>query len=162
MFLYWKSSPQGKLWISESGVKALLNENLPEGFQCKDVALWDEKELLVPRIAFPEGSDAAGRERLQSAAKLVRELLSPLGFDVVEVMWLATENSTEETSLERHLRDPRLWGLAAALLVGVLHMGVGGLLRSLVAGGAVFGAAWLVLDVRGRMVFRNILRRLRG
>jgi hypothetical protein len=162
VFLYWKSSPQGKLWISESGVRTLLNEKLPEGFQCKDVALWDEKGLLVPRIGFPEGSDAADRERLRSAEELVRRLLVPLGFEAVEVMWLAAEKPSESGSLEKILHDPRAWGGAAALLVGLAHMGVPGLVRALVAGGIAFGVAWFVLDLRGRMMVRNILRRLRG
>jgi hypothetical protein len=160
--LYWKSSPQGKLWISESGVKTLLNERLPEGFQCKDVAIWGEKGLLVPRIGFPQGSDVADKERLRSASELVRQLLAPLGFDAVEVMWLAAEKPSEEGALEKMLRDPRAWGGAAALIVGIAHMGVPGLVRALVAGGIAFGVAWSVLDVRGQMMVRNILRRLRG
>lgn len=148
--------------ISEEAVKALLEGFFPEGYKVRQVSLWEEKKLLIIRMSFPKLDAPVNTEYFERLARDVRNYLMPLGFENVEVEWVADEEeSFVECGWRKHFRKPMAWGLSVAALYILLKLGGAGVFWAIVLGFLGYGVAWLLLTPQGMKSLEKILKQFK-
>ncbi len=158
MFLWWQQTDRGNLWIESRGVRQLLEGMLPERCVVRAVDFWRERQTAVIRLGYLGGDDMFSGDALEAVGADVRAFLFPLGFDAVEVSW-TEEAEVEDHSWRQWMLRPETWGVAAGVLVAAGHLGWGGSVQALLAGGVAFGVAWLALTSRGQESWKIFCRR---
>ncbi len=147
MILFWKSGPQGKLWIDEAALKAAIEPCLPDGANCRSIQLFGDRDLLNVYVAIPSETGEPDSEALR---KPIAETLAPLGLDVAVSLVAESPEAAERNNRHPLLRSPAFWGVAVGTLVAVFNLGLSGLFWVLFFGFAAFGIAWLFLTTAGR------------
>lgn len=155
MYLMWKTSPKGQLWVDEKGLMDLVNRGLPQGGVCHGVSLGGDRDIAEVRVAFRERAPKVDLEELQ---RRVSALLAPIGLQARVEMVLSGEESTSsgENVL---LRRPLFWGALVGGLVCLFQAGVRGSLIALLSGLAVYGGCWFFMTPSGRKMIRSMLQK---
>lgn len=155
MYLMWKTSPGGQLWVGEKGLIDLVNRGLPHGVVCRGVSLGGDRDVAEVRVAFRERAPRADLEELQGR---VASVLAPLGLQVrVEIV--LTGEPLRLPVGHPFFKRPLFWGGVAGVLVCVIQAGVRGTLAALLSGVVVYGGCWLFMDPSGRKIIRSLLQK---
>ncbi|MGC9372803.1 MAG: hypothetical protein ACP5DY_05715 [Thermovirgaceae bacterium] len=159
MFFYWKTGPEGELWISRAALKDGLRNVLPGEFECADVSFSGIDSEVTLAIVARNHSDESKRESL---AEDLREVFQPLGIDKVRVNWARqaslSEHPAMKTVLESWVLNPLVWGLSVGGLAVVFQLGAGGTLVALLWGGLGFLVSSLFLLARGREILHSVTK----
>ncbi len=161
MFLYWKQSTSGKLWVSERSLFHLMEQILPEGYRCENISLWDDQNALNVQLGYPGRSFLREDERLNQVAEDLKRLLRPLGFREVFVTWGQTGSFSPHLG-RQVVRHPLFW---AAVFAGGAAFFLFGFLKTLYAlfwGCLGYGLSRLALGEWGHRAYKWCRRFLKG
>jgi len=161
MFLYWKQSMSGKLWVSERSLFRLMEQFLPEGYRCESISLWNDQNALNVQLAYPGRSFPGEDERLNQVSEDLKRLLRPLGFREIFVTWGQAGSFSPELG-KQILRSPFLW---AAVFAGVAAFFLFGFLKTLYAlfwACVGYGVSRIAFGKWGRSAFTWCRRLLKG
>ncbi len=155
MYLMWKTSSRGQLWVDEKGLIDLVNRGLPRGGICRGVSLGGNRDVAEVRVAFRERTPRVDLEELQ---RRVSSVLAPVGLEARVEMVLSGEDS--KLSVDHPLfKRPLFWGGLAGVLMFVIQAGVRGSLVAILSGLVVYGGCRLALDPSGRKKIRSLLQK---
>lgn len=155
MYLMWKTSPRGQLWVDEKGLMDLVNRGLPQGGVCHGVSLGGNRDVAEVRVAFRERTPKVELEELQ---RRVSGLLAPLGLQArVELVLSGGESAIAAENVL--VRRPLFWGVLAGGFVCLLQAGLKGSLVALISGLVVYGGCWLFMTPSGRKMIRSVLQK---
>ncbi|MGC9490984.1 MAG: hypothetical protein ACP5CD_07135, partial [Thermovirgaceae bacterium] len=162
MFFYWKTGPEGELWISRAALKDGLRNVLPGEFECADVSFSGSDSEVTLAIVARNPEDDGERESL---VEDLRGFFRPLGIDRVRVNWARqaplSEHPAMRTVLESWVSSPLTWGLFVGGLAVVFQLGARGTLVALLWGLFGFFASSLFLLERGRKILRSVTKLFR-
>lgn len=162
MFFYWKTGPEGELWISRAALKDGLRDVLPAEFECADVSFSGADSEVTVALAARSPEDEQKRELL---ATDLREFFRPLGIHAVRVNWVRqpslSEHPAMKTLLASGVQNPLMWGLLVGGLAAVFQLGAGGTLMAVLWGIMGFLVSSLFLLERGRKILQSVMNRLR-
>jgi hypothetical protein len=157
MFFYWKTGPEGELWISRAALRDGLRNVLPPEFECADASFSGaDSEATLALVAH----DPEDETRRESLAEELRDFFQPLGIEKVRVNWVRqpslSEHPAMKTVIESWASNPLMWGLLVGLLAVLFQLGVEGTLVSLLWG--LFGGliSSLFLLERGREILHSM------
>jgi hypothetical protein len=162
MYFYWKTGPEGELWISRAALKDCLRDALWPDMECVDVSFTGSDSELTVAIATRNPEDENDRDLL---ARDLEAAVRPLGIETVRVSWARQpslkERPTFKNALAWALSNPIAWGLAVGGLAAVIQLGAGGILIAVLWGLLGFLVSSLFLLERGRNLVDWVLRRFR-
>jgi hypothetical protein len=159
MFFYWKTGPEGELWISRAALKDGLRNILPGEFECADVSFSGTDSEVTMAIVARNPEDESRRESL---AEDLRKFFRPLGIEKVRVNWARQASLSDQpamkTVLDFWVSNPLMWGLFVGGLAVVFQLGAGGTLVALLWGGLGFLVSSLFLLDRGREILHYVTK----
>jgi hypothetical protein len=162
MFFYWKTGPEGELWISRAALKDGLRNVLPGGFECADVSFSGTDSEVTLAIVARNPEDESKRESL---AEDLRGFFRPLGIDRVRVNWARqaslSEHPAMRTVLESWVSNPLMWGFFVGGLAVVVQLGARGTLVALLWGLFGFFVSSLFLVEWGRKILQSVMKLFR-
>ncbi len=159
MFFYWKTGPEGELWISRAALKDGLWNVLPSEFECADVSFSGTDSEVTLAIVARNPEDENKRESL---AEELRNFFRPLGIEKVRVNWVRQPSQSKHpamrTLIESWASNPLMWGLCVGLLAVLFQLGVEGILVALLWGLFGFFVSSLFLLDQGREILRSVMK----
>jgi hypothetical protein len=161
MFLYWKQTMSGKLWVSERSLLHLMEHVLPEGYRCENISLWDDQNALNVQLGYPGRSFLGEDDRLNQVAEDLKRFLRPLGFREVFVTWGQSGSFSSGLGKEM-VQHPLFWGAVAAGGSAFFLFGFLKTLYALLWGALGYLLARFALGEGGRKTLQWCRRFLKG
>ena len=145
MLFLWTTTKLGKIWLDGDAFRQIISKRLPEGFYCQEVSFVGEKNLLNIYITLPEGDNEEDKLRLE---KRFTEIFSKLGMSV-HINWinLAPQDNPKTNPV---WTLPLFWAASAATLTALVHLGLKGILWSLLAAVIGYAISWILLTEDGK------------
>ncbi len=145
MLFLWTTTKLGKIWLDGDAFRQIISKRLPEGFYCQEVSFVGEKNLLNIYITLPEGDNEEDKLRLE---KRFTEIFSKLGMSV-HINWInIAPQDNPKTNPVWTL--PLFWAASAATLTALVHLGLKGILWSLLAAVIGYAISWILLTEDGK------------
>lgn len=156
MLFLWTTTKLGKIWLDGDAFRQIISKRLPEGFYCQEVSFVGEKNLLNIYITLPEGDNEEDKLRLE---KRFTEIFSKLGMSV-HINWInIAPQDNPKTNPVWTL--PLFWAAAAATLTALVHLGLKGILWSLLAAVIGYAISWILLTEDGKKQVALLLEQFR-
>lgn len=145
MLFLWTTTKLGKIWLDGDAFRQIISKRLPEGFYCQEVSFIGEKNLLNIYITLPEGDNEEDKLRLE---KRFTEIFSKSGMSV-HINWInIAPQDNPKTNPVWTL--PLFWAASAATLTALVHLGLKGILWSLLAAVIGYAISWILLTEDGK------------
>jgi hypothetical protein len=156
MLFLWSLTRRGKIWIDGEGMRAAVARSLPPEYLCQEVSFVGDQSLLNIYVSVPEKDDPKRRLRVSDG---IASLFLPMGI-VASVHFVprAPEESPGPSPIHKL---PLFWGGVAAGVVALFHLGVRGIVWTILGGLLGFAAAWFALTEDGRKLVRQAAKEFR-
>lgn len=156
MLFLWTTTKLGKIWLDGEAIRQIVSKRLPSGYYCQEVSFIGEKNLLNVYVTLPDDEDMDTKQKLEQK---FRDIFSKSGiFTHVNWMHIAPQDNPKATPV---WTLPLFWAGVASVFTAVIHLGLRGLLWSLLAALIGYGISWIFITEDGQKQISALIEQFR-